>query len=276
MTISKMPSLIILAILAGIAGLSLNPHASQANELASPYTFDSNEEAVMLSSALAAAGYGQWQIIHKASPTEDELNALNRRDLNPLDRPWAGRHDPKSGRISDIFQATAIFINPLGGATLISPKHWRQITFLGIETAGFTLAGIQIAKGSVRRFRPRAYPGSDASLNSRLADDQTNSFFSGHVAAMSSSASFAAKIVQDLHPYLAPWVWGGAAGFATLGAVYRVRSGAHFPTDALAGMAWGGAVGYLIPSMHQTPGAKTTLHPWRRDDFFGFLIEHRF
>ena len=241
----------------------------------SPYHFDSEKEWTILGSGAALVLLGHIGIEQQSQPREDEIVALDSKDLLSIDRPYAGRYDQKMGLLSDRFLAASILINPLGGAFFVKPSHWKSIALMGIQTSIWTGAGIQFSKGTVRRFRPRTYPGSELGMKGRLANDQVNSFFSGHVATITSGAVFAAKVFSDFHPdsiYVWP-AWVAAGVFSAIGGRARVLSGAHFPTDALVGMIWGGSVAYLVPQMHKSDARGYVLYPAALPSGVGIVFE---
>ncbi|NRB48824.1 MAG: phosphatase PAP2 family protein [Saprospiraceae bacterium] len=50
-----------------------------------------------------------------------------------------------------------------------------------------------------------------------------------------------------------PYVWGVSMVLPALTGYLRVRGGQHYPTDVIAGYLLGGAIGYLIPTLHKRP-----------------------
>ena len=93
-----------------------------------------------------------------------------------------------------------------------------------------------------------------------------NSFFSGHTSSTATSTFFMARILDDLHPELGTKRWllyAGAAVPPALAGWYRIRAGKHFPSDVVAGFAFGAAVGVLVPELHRrTKGHDLSFLPW--------------
>jgi membrane-associated phospholipid phosphatase len=85
------------------------------------------------------------------------------------------------------------------------------------------------------------------------SEDAFFSFYSGHVAAAFTAATFVSKVFTDIHgkSVWSTLLWGSSLSLASLTGYARVKSGMHFPTDALVGAAVGFAVGYLIPVLHK-------------------------
>jgi membrane-associated phospholipid phosphatase len=127
------------------------------------------------------------------------------------------------------------------------------------ESASITWALTNLAKIAVRRPRPGAYRERDeaeakGSTNFEITDTNSAlSFFSGHAAitaALSTTATYLAfsRSESSLRGYLTL-----ASGTILTSAVAygRVRGGAHFPTDVIAGAMAGVGVGALVPHIHR-------------------------
>lgn len=127
------------------------------------------------------------------------------------------------------------------------------------ESASITWALTNLAKIAVRRPRPGAYRERDEREEQGLPEVEitdTNSalsFFSGHAAitaALSTTATYLAfsRSESPLRGYLT--LAGGT--IVTCAVAYgRVRGGAHFPTDVIAGAMAGVGVGALVPHVHR-------------------------
>jgi membrane-associated phospholipid phosphatase len=123
------------------------------------------------------------------------------------------------------------------------------------ETAALTLALTNVVKMAVRRPRPQAYiderahPGVD-----NPSTDSALSFFSGHasmVGALGATATYLA-FARSKSP-LRPWLTLAlATSLTTFVSVERVRAGAHFPTDVIAGAFAGAGIGVVVPHLHRT------------------------
>jgi len=123
------------------------------------------------------------------------------------------------------------------------------------ETAALTLALTNVVKMAVRRPRPQAYidaqahPGVD-----NPSTDSALSFFSGHasmVGALGATATYLA-FARSKSP-LRGWVTLAlATSLTTFVSVERVRAGAHFPTDVIAGAFAGAGIGVVVPHLHRT------------------------
>ena len=70
---------------------------------------------------------------------------------------------------------------------------------------------------------------------------------------VATSTFFLARVYHDYHPDSPyKWVFYGGAGLSTvLTAHFRVKGGAHFPTDVIVGGILGSAAGFLVPFFHK-------------------------
>jgi undecaprenyl-diphosphatase len=121
------------------------------------------------------------------------------------------------------------------------------------ETLSLTESLTDITKIAVRRPRPIDYINCPAGTTTCTSTDLELSFFSGHaatVAAVSATATYLAFVRSPHSPR--PWITLGAGLLLTTFVSYeRVRAGAHFPTDVIAGAMAGAAVGVLVPHLHR-------------------------
>jgi membrane-associated phospholipid phosphatase len=174
--------------------------------------------------------------------------------------------DPNARFYSNIGQAAAV------GYAILDPilsgmrEHsvWTGIVDAVIYAEAMTMTwGVtNLAKIAVRRPRPRAYIDARANagnLDYSTADtDSSLSFFSGHASLTASVASTATYLAFARSPgTVRPWLTLGAGTLlTTFVAVERVRSGAHFPTDVIAGALAGAGMGVLVAHYHRNEDAE--------------------
>ncbi|QFZ73457.1 phosphatase PAP2 family protein [Streptomyces fagopyri] len=115
--------------------------------------------------------------------------------------------------------------------------HARRAAARGLASLSLASATINtVGKRTVRRPRPSLAPVPQARRLKR--QPITTSFPSGHSA---SAAAFATGVALESHG------WGAAvAPLATAVALSRVYTGAHFPSDVLAGAALGAAAAFAV------------------------------
>lgn len=140
-------------------------------------------------------------------------------------------------------------------AALIDGIIYAEVLSL---TAGVT----NLAKMAVRRPRPVAYTDAAAHKDdptySNADTDSSLSFFSGHAANCGAVAGTATYLAFTRSPHsIRPWITlaGGALLTGFVG-YERVRAGAHFPTDVIAGGIAGAGIGVLVAHLHREDTAK--------------------
>jgi membrane-associated phospholipid phosphatase len=116
------------------------------------------------------------------------------------------------------------------------------------ESGAVTSTLTDVFKIATRRPRPFDYKNpSMTDTNAEL------SFPSGHasgVASVAATATYLAFVRSPRSPR--PWITLAAGTLLTAFVSYeRVRAGAHFPTDVIAGSMLGAAVGVLVPHLHR-------------------------
>src|ERR1700722_9188605 len=130
------------------------------------------------------------------------------------------------------------------------------------ESLSLALAITDLTKIAFRRPRPIAYKEQAAldaeyggpSKSPSISDtDATLSFFSGHASIIAATGATATYLAFMRSPGTwRPWVTLVASALLTTGVSYeRVRAGAHFPTDVIAGALAGGCIGVLVPHLHR-------------------------
>jgi membrane-associated phospholipid phosphatase len=175
-------------------------------------------------------------------------------NLLPFDRTAVTQTiDPNASTLSNVGLYTAV------GFALLDPllSGWRNGWDAGLvdavmyaESLSLTLFITDLTKIAVRRPRPIDYVNPDNSMTDTNLD---LSFFSGHSSATAAVASTATYLAFVRSPRTArPWITLAAGTLLTAFVSYeRVRSGAHFPSDVIAGSMAGAAIGILVPHLHR-------------------------
>ena len=174
--------------------------------------------------------------------------------------------DPNASGISNFGLFTAIafaVVDPvISGFRQDSVQTGIVDAIIYTETISVTFALTNLTKMAVRRPRPNAYLEAEAHKNdANYANSKTDSalsFFSGHASITASVGATAtylafARSKSPLRPVLTLIV---ATAVASVTSYERVRAGAHFPTDVIAGSIAGAGVGVLVPHLHRTEDLK--------------------
>ena len=184
--------------------------------------------------------------------TMDEINLLNREDINSCDRFVTYNYSEKASDISDwlLFSCIAAPFT-----LLFSSKVQNDaVTVYGIYAESL-LYGTSLpfyGKAGAKRVRPYVY-NSETPLSQKTTAEAKRSFFSGHTAVAFSSMIFLSTVYNTYYPesrYI-PFVWSGSILLASSVGYFRIAAGDHFLTDVLVGAIVGSAVGYLIPRLHE-------------------------
>ncbi|WP_116126912.1 phosphatase PAP2 family protein [Lewinella sp. IMCC34183] len=206
--------------------------------------------------------------------SQETLDALNPDDVNGFDRVALRINADRAKAAvirSDYFFNTGQWL-PFG--LFLWKKYrrdWFDITMMYLEaqvTQGLFYGYAPFGPTAVDRFRPRAY-FADFPIDDRQDGNQRNSMFSGHVSTMSTGFYFFARMVDDYNPQFSgtqrALLYAGATVPALYGGWLRVRSGKHFPSDALVGLGVGALSGIGIPSVHkwwkQRHRSRLTVNP---------------
>ncbi|WP_394848501.1 phosphatase PAP2 family protein [Pendulispora brunnea] len=171
------------------------------------------------------------------------------------------RFDPDAAMYSNIGLGTLIafaLIDPVvSGFREKSSQTTLVDGILYAEAVTLTVGVTNLAKIAVRRPRPAAYKDLDEHRGdpnySNANTDSSLSFFSGHAsvsAAITATATYLAFVRSP--GSLRPWITLAAGtALTTFVAFERVRAGAHFPTDVIAGTMAGAGIGVLVPHFHR-------------------------
>lgn len=253
---------VFIVVLCFCAGM-VQPSTAHPAERVAPFSLNLTKEAVIALTAVSSQIAGAYFVSTMTLP--DPTN-LDKKYILPFDRFATKYYSKKDSHLSDVSRDAVVALSALS----LLP-YWDDLgrgdtdnfitdiaMFLEAEavTAGLTMC----AKGLTGRARPYAY-NPDLSLSTRRQRSSFESFWSGHASISFTTAVITGYVFQKRHPdspYILP-VWIGGLSFATASAMYRVRSGNHFPTDVLAGAVVGSCVGWLIPRLHENESRSIAL-----------------
>jgi membrane-associated phospholipid phosphatase len=246
----------------------------------SPYQLRTVKEAALLGAGIVSAG-ASVALHQTIDPlTRAEIVSANRSDINAFDRGATYHWSPRLDKLSDVTLAGNVAI--LGLLTLGTKPMRQDIKTIGvmyIETLLLTNGIGRTVKGITKRSRPFVY-NLNAPLDEKETRDARQSFFSNHAANAFATAVFTSEVFRHYFPEsrLKPVVWIGSLGLATATAALRYEGGLHYPTDLLAGAAFGSLIGWGIPKLHQVTnqsalGRRLDIQPWSNGQANGIYLQ---
>ena len=235
----------------------------------SPYQLKTGREITLLGAGTVSLG-ASVALSHTIDPlTAGEIAALNRADINAFDRQAAYHWSTKAARMSDVTLAgNVVVLGVLAGVTKPMRQDIKTVAIMYAETMLLANGIERTVKGVTQRTRPYVY-NPDTPLDEKLNRDARQSFFSGHATNAFATAVFTGEVFRHYFPNsrLKPVVWVGSMGLAAATAVLRYEGGKHYPTDLMAGAAFGSLVGWGIPRLHAVKnrsdvGRRLDVQPW--------------
>ncbi len=235
----------------------------------SPYELKTGRELTLL--GVGAVTLGTSVVLNSTIDplTPAEISTLNRDEIHAFDRKATYHWSTSADRLSDVTLAgNAALLSALALGTKPMRQDIKTVAVMFIETIALANGVERSVKGVTQRTRPFVYNPA-APLDEKLTRDARQSFFSGHATNAFATAVFTGEVFRHYFPNsrLKPVVWVGSLGLATATCVLRYEGGLHYPTDLLAGAAFGSLVGWGIPKLHQvknrtTLGRRVDVQPW--------------
>jgi membrane-associated phospholipid phosphatase len=195
---------------------------------------------------------GLQYLRNKAHLDSSEVIGLGPEDVNRFDRGATRQLEGNNGLYSDIALYGSFLVPLLLKTDKEINKDALKVGLLYLETMAIMANTYVWGVGSTQRIRPYVY-NPETSMERKLGRGTTNSFFGGHPAAAAASTFFAAKVYSDYHPdsKFRKFVWGAALVPPLIVGYYRYKDGQHFPTDIIAGIPLGAAIGIIVPHLHK-------------------------
>jgi hypothetical protein len=219
----------------------------------SPYVVKPAIDIPVTVGAAGLAFVGLEYILNKKDPLDSAYVAtLHPGMVSDFDR-GATKYFPENPDRPADYTLYASFLVPFA---LLADKHIRsdkgKIGLMYLETMAVMGLTYTWGVGFIDRKRPYVY-NPDVPVSEKLGKGTQNSFFAGHPAAAAASTFFAAKVYSDYHPdnSLKYVLWGAAIIPPALVGYFRYKTGAHFPTDIIAGIPIGMLIGIGIPELHR-------------------------
>ena len=245
----------------------------------SPYELKTGRELTWLGIGVASMG-ASVALNSTVDPlTKEDITPLNRANINAFDRGATYKFSTVAGPLSDV---TLVGNIGLLGLVTFAAKPVRQ----DVKTVGVMyLEALLIANGIegtvkalTQRSRPFVY-NPDVAIDEKLSRYARQSFFSGHATNAFATAVFTGEVFRHYFPHsrLKPFIWVGGLGLATATSVLRYEAGKHYPTDLLAGAAFGSLVGWGIPKLHEVKnrsemGRRIDVQPWSNGSANGIYM----
>jgi len=222
----------------------------------SPYDISFKNELpfIIVGSGIATTGV-ILNVTNDTQPfTVEELESLDRNNVNAFDRGATYNWDENAQKASDIMMFSSILLP----AMFLVNHHTRSdigpLLVMGLEVASITYGITSTVKHTVNRTRPYVY-NTDLSTDIRTNSQSRKSFFSGHTATSASITFFFAKVMSDYHPEMKTGykigLWSFAALVPAATGYLRVKGGNHFRTDVITGYIVGAFTGWVIPHLHK-------------------------
>jgi membrane-associated phospholipid phosphatase len=222
-------------------------------------------DGALIAASLGFAGLSE-AIISTGEIRPQQIDAnFDTRRLLPLDRASITQNlDTSADSFSDGAVYTAIGFAALD-PILSGFRDGREAALIDAtmyaEAIAFSWGLTNLAKIGFRRPRPIAYierdrairEGQDPATYSNASTDSALSFYSGHTAIAATISATATYVAFARSPHtMRPWATlAGGVVLTSFVSVERVRSGAHFPTDVIAGALAGAGVGMLVVHLHR-------------------------
>ena len=222
------------------------------------------KEIVLLAGGFSVKRGGRSLVSRANGP---DLNTLDKHFVPAIDGFARRYYSERVSRWSDYTRDATSGLMLLTALTLLEKRRKENFRafltdiLMFIEAKRVVIGLTNMSKGLVRRPRPYAH-NTHLSEEKRKERDASMSFWSGHSSLAFTTAVFTGYVFQNRHPasrFITPvWVFGISCASAT--AIFRVRSGNHFPTDVVAGAAAGSLVGWVVPRIHRREAQSFSVH----------------
>lgn len=244
----------------------------------SPYRLEWKKEAILLGAGAVSMGTAYGLGLSLLPLEEDEILSLDRFNVRAIDRGATYNWSPPAKLASDVTLLASLGSAGLVWLPTIKRDNWTIVPVMFIETLALNNGIQRSIKNGIRRNRPFLY-NPDVPLEEKFIKDARRSFFSGHTANVFASALFASEVFQHYFPdsRLKPVVWTGTLTLATATAYFRYAAGRHYPTDLLAGAAFGSLIGWGVPKLHEVKNrseglSRLTIQPWTNGMASGIYV----
>lgn len=216
-----------------------------------------NKVEIPMTAALFLSNFIGFKYLDKVEGlTEDEIYALDVNDIPRIDRIATEQDAEKRGQFNDASDWIMNATIALPAMLVIDKKirrDWFELGVIYFETHAINSSLYLGVSAFTNRIRPFVY-NPDVAMEDKMANGTQESFFSGHASTTAAASFFMAKVYSDYHPELGNkkfWVFGAALIPPVVVGALRVKAMKHFPTDIMAGITVGAAMGILVPHIHK-------------------------
>jgi len=197
-----------------------------------PYKLSLKTELTIAPISISSFVAGQVLKKNMTAPQEAEILALDKNNVNRLDRKCIMKSSESAASFSDVTSMSLYIAAP--GLLTIPPlmsRKWFNLFVVAVmySEAMFLTSGVtHIVKVTVSRDRPYLY-NPNKSMEEKLDEGSSGrrSFFSAHTSMTFCSALFVTKVFSDSYPHL-PWkyvIGGGSITLAAITGIMRVEAG---------------------------------------------------
>jgi undecaprenyl-diphosphatase len=198
---------------------------------------------------------GELKPTKPSADAKDHLLAIDKIAVTQTPDPHAGTYS----NIGIFVAYSYALIDPIMSGLRDGRRAMLVDAVLYAESIAITGAFTQATKIGVRRPRPIDYAacaGIDQVGSQCDNTDLQLSFFSGHASTTATISATATYLAFSRSGWRRPRPWitlGAGVALTSFVSYWRVRSGAHFPTDVIMGSMAGAGIGILVPHFHRLP-----------------------
>jgi len=247
----------------------------------SPYHVNYWVTGPLLGAGLVANYFGTFHVLNKDDLSQAEIASLNKGDINGFDK-WALDLNTSNADNFAKYSDYALYATISLPVTLLLDrsirKDWFNVFLIYLETMSLTASIYEwsfLGPSYQNRIRPQAYY-EEFSYGDRNSGNNRNSFYSGHVASITASTFFMAKVYSDFHPELGDdkyFLYGAALVPPLVVGYLRIRALKHFPTDIVVGMGVGIICAIVVPELHRSKDETLKVQLYSMPEGAGLAIK---